>query len=108
MSRQYHHVFISSLKISVTSPQVQDVAEGAVDYNIPIIRINRKSVASINGGLQNPSPLVFSPRWDAVGEQFNRESRRFDYPPPSGIQRPKSDEDIAFMSVSGFIWILPE
>ncbi|XP_031385612.1 uncharacterized protein LOC116199413 isoform X2 [Punica granatum] len=81
--------------------KVQEIAEGAVDYNIPIIRANRKSVASVDGGLQNPSPLVFNAKWGNASEQVNIKSRRFDYPSPSGIQRPKNDEDIAFMSVVG-------
>ncbi|KAK4795700.1 hypothetical protein SAY86_028026 [Trapa natans] len=80
--------------------KVQDIVEDAIEFNIPVIRSNRKSVASIDGGLQNPSPLVFNPKWDAVTDKVNQNSRRFDYLTPSGVQRPRSDEDIAFMSVA--------
>ncbi|KAB2000272.1 hypothetical protein ES319_D12G221000v1 [Gossypium barbadense] len=38
--------------------KVLEIAKGAKVFNIPIIRTNRKLVASINGGLHNPSPLV--------------------------------------------------
>ncbi|TYI52097.1 hypothetical protein E1A91_D12G222300v1 [Gossypium mustelinum] len=38
--------------------KVLEIAKGAKEFNIPIIRTNRKLVASINGGLHNPSPLV--------------------------------------------------
>uniref|UniRef100_A0A0R0IPX4 Amidase domain-containing protein n=1 Tax=Glycine max TaxID=3847 RepID=A0A0R0IPX4_SOYBN len=51
--------------------QIGEIAEGENEFNIPIIRANRKLVASKNG---------------------------FNYPSISGIQRPESEEDIAFMS----------
>ncbi|XP_027341550.1 uncharacterized protein LOC113854626 [Abrus precatorius] len=77
--------------------QIEEIAEGASEFNIPIIKANRKLVASENGGLHYPSPLVFNADWDY--QPVNRENERFKYPSISGIQRPKSEEDIAFMSV---------
>ncbi|XP_048138747.1 glutamyl-tRNA(Gln) amidotransferase subunit A isoform X2 [Rhodamnia argentea] len=80
-----------------TDNKILEVAKGAEEFNIPIIRANRKSVASVDGGLQNPSCLVFDPNWGS--EQPDGINRRFTHPVPSGIQRPGSNEDIAFMSV---------
>ncbi|KAI6675796.1 hypothetical protein NL676_003702 [Syzygium grande] len=80
-----------------TDNKVLEVAKGAEEFNIPIIRANRKSVASVDGGLQNPSCLVFDPSWGS--EQPDGINRRFTHTMPSDIQRPGSDEDIAFMSV---------
>ncbi|XP_021905647.1 uncharacterized protein LOC110820477 isoform X2 [Carica papaya] len=77
--------------------KILEIARGATEFNIPIIRTNRKLVASVDGGLENPFPLVFNPRWDE--EYAGEESKRFTHPSISGIQRPKSEEDIAFMSV---------
>jgi len=57
-------------------------------------------VASVDGGLQNPSCLVFNPNWGS--EQPDGINRRFAHTVPSDVQRPGSDEDIAFMSV-GFV-----
>jgi hypothetical protein len=74
------------------------IVKGAKEFNIPLIRANRKLVASVNGGLHNPSSLVFNPEWD--NEQPQRISKRFNYPSISGTKRPESEEDIAFMSVS--------
>ncbi|KAA3460534.1 glutamyl-tRNA(Gln) amidotransferase subunit A [Gossypium australe] len=77
--------------------KVLEIAKGAKEFNIPIIRANRKLVASINGGLHNPSPLVFNPEWSK--EQSQGKASRFNHPSASGIQRPNNEEDIAFMSV---------
>nr|KJB77717.1 hypothetical protein B456_012G153500 [Gossypium raimondii] len=77
--------------------KVLEIAKGAKEFNIPIIRTNRKLVASINGGLHNPSPLVFNPEWSK--EQSQGKASRFNHPSASGIQRPINEEDIAFMSV---------
>ncbi|KAG5618784.1 hypothetical protein H5410_018608 [Solanum commersonii] len=75
-----------------------EIEKGANDFNIPIIRSNRKLVASIDGGLHKPSCLVFNSAWKA--RQLEHEpNKKFNYPSPAGIQRPKSDEDIAFMSI---------
>ncbi|XP_059291631.1 uncharacterized protein LOC132045117 isoform X1 [Lycium ferocissimum] len=75
-----------------------EIEKGANDFNIPIIRSNRKLVASTDGGLQNPSCLVFNSAWK-VQQLENEPNKRLNYPSPAGIQRPKSDEDIAFMSI---------
>ncbi|KAK7399304.1 hypothetical protein VNO78_10485 [Psophocarpus tetragonolobus] len=80
--------------------QIGEIAEGANEFNIPIIKANRKLVASENGGLHYPSPLVFNADWNYQPVHF--ENKRFNYPSISGIQRPESEEDIAFMSVLEF------
>ncbi|XP_059438986.1 uncharacterized protein LOC132171631 [Corylus avellana] len=78
--------------------KILEIVKGAKEFNIPIIRANRKLVASVNGGLHNPSSLVFNiPEWD--NEQPQRISKRFNYPSISGTKRPENEEDIAFMSV---------
>ncbi|KAE8123758.1 hypothetical protein FH972_018691 [Carpinus fangiana] len=77
--------------------KIPEIVKGAKEFNIPIIRANRKLVASVNGGLHNPSSLVFNPEWD--NEQPQQISKRFNYPSISGTKRPESEEDIAFMSV---------
>ncbi|KAL3343428.1 hypothetical protein AABB24_027118 [Solanum stoloniferum] len=75
-----------------------EIEKGANDFNIPIIRSNRKLVASTDGGLHNPSCLVFNSAWKA--QQLEHEpNKKLNYPSPDGIQRPKSDEDTAFMSI---------
>lgn len=75
-----------------------EIAKGATEFNLPIIRDNRKLVASENGGLHNPSALIFNPDWD--NEQSQVASKRFNYPAISGVQKPANEDDIAFMSVS--------
>ncbi|KAL5858913.1 hypothetical protein ACOSQ4_000209 [Xanthoceras sorbifolium] len=77
--------------------EVLEIAEGATEFNIPIIKANRKLVASENGGLHNPSVLIFDSDWDR--ERAQSVSKRFNYPSLSNVQRPKNEEDIAFMSV---------
>ncbi|GMJ00149.1 hypothetical protein like AT5G07360 [Hibiscus trionum] len=77
--------------------QVVEITKGVKELNIPIIRANRKLVASVNGGLHNPSPLVFNPEWSK--EQSQGKASRFNHPSASVIQRPNNEEDIAFMSV---------
>ncbi|XVF08563.1 hypothetical protein REPUB_Repub07fG0014000 [Reevesia pubescens] len=77
--------------------KVLEIAKAAKEFNIPIIRANRKLVASVNGELHNPSPLVFNPEWSK--KQTKDNTSRFNYPLNLGIQRPKNEEDIAFMSV---------
>ncbi|TKY60510.1 glutamyl-tRNA(Gln) amidotransferase subunit Aof mitochondrial isoform X1 [Spatholobus suberectus] len=77
--------------------QIGEIAEGANELNIPIIKANQKLVASENGGLHYPSPLVFNADWNY--QPVHHENKRFKYPSISGIQRPESEEDIAFMSV---------
>lgn len=74
-----------------------EIAKGARELNIPISESNRKLVASENGGLQNPSCLIFNSAWDS--KETESASKRFKYPEVQGVQKPSSDEDIAFMSV---------
>ncbi|KAL9156496.1 hypothetical protein ABFS82_09G080900 [Erythranthe guttata] len=74
-----------------------ETEKGARELNVPIFRSNRKLVASVNGGLENPSSLVFNSAWGHGDSQNAPE--RFNYPSISGVKRPKSDEDIAFMSI---------
>ncbi|KAL7139791.1 hypothetical protein ABFS83_09G076600 [Erythranthe nasuta] len=74
-----------------------EIEKGARELNVPIFRSNRKLVASVNGGLENPSSLVFNSAWDHGDSQNAPEN--FNYPSVSGVKRPKSDEDIAFMSI---------
>ncbi|KAI4336419.1 hypothetical protein L6164_014948 [Bauhinia variegata] len=77
--------------------QIVEIEKGAKELSIPIIEANRRFVASENGGLHYPSPLIFNPNWDH--QSIQPTNRRFNYPSNSGIQRPESEEDIAFMSV---------
>jgi hypothetical protein len=83
--------------------QVLDIAREAKELNLPIFAANRELVASENGGLHNPSCLIFNPEW--TDEQVENASNRFSYPTRSGIQKPKTEEDIAFMSVSESCYI---
>lgn len=76
---------------------MREIEKGARELNIPISESNRKLVASENGGLQNPSCLIFNPEWDS--KETQSASKPFKYPTVVGVQRPSSDEDIAFMSV---------
>ncbi|KAL3848747.1 hypothetical protein ACJIZ3_010629 [Penstemon smallii] len=80
-----------------SAAKMHEIEKGAKELNIPIIRSNRKLVASTNGGLENPSCLVFNSAWDH--EHAPNASQRFNYPSISIVERPKSDEDIAFMSI---------
>lgn len=78
--------------------KILKIEKGANDFNIPIIRSNRKLVATTDGGLYNPSCLVFNSAWKV--QQLDHEpNKKLTYPSPAGIRRPKSDEDIAFMSI---------
>ncbi|KAH9705738.1 Amidase domain-containing protein [Citrus sinensis] len=77
--------------------KVLEIAKGATEFNLPIIRANRKLIASENGGLHNPSVLTFNPDWGT--EQEQEASKIFNYPSISDIQKPENEEDIAFMSV---------
>ncbi|OVA09732.1 Amidase [Macleaya cordata] len=80
-----------------SNEKVLEMAKGAKEFNIPIYRASRKLVASEDGGLHDPSVLVFNPEWS--GNVTPKESKRFSYPAVSGIQRPDGEEEIAFMSV---------
>ncbi|RVW72891.1 Glutamyl-tRNA(Gln) amidotransferase subunit A [Vitis vinifera] len=77
--------------------KIAEIEQGATKLNIPISGANRKSVASVNGGLHDPSYLVFNPEWG--NEQVQSKTKRFSCPSLSGIQRPEGEEDIAFMTV---------
>ncbi|KAF3953361.1 hypothetical protein CMV_021193 [Castanea mollissima] len=77
--------------------KILEIVKGVKELNIPIIRANRKLAASVNGGLHNPSVLVFNPEWSK--EQPQSIGKRFHYPSLIGTKRPKNEEDIAFMSV---------
>lgn len=74
--------------------------DGAKEFNVPAFRDNRKLVALENGGLHNPSALVFKSSWS--DESKISEKKSFQYPHTSSVHRPSKDEDIAFMSVSLF------
>ncbi|KAL6996805.1 hypothetical protein U1Q18_006934 [Sarracenia purpurea var. burkii] len=73
-----------------------EIEKGVKEFNLPIIISNRKSVASANGGLHHPSYLVFNPRWGI--DQTQEKSNKFSSPSLPAVQKPNTDEDIAFMS----------
>ncbi|GMN62206.1 hypothetical protein TIFTF001_031298 [Ficus carica] len=80
-----------------------EIAEGARELNIPIMRANRELVAYEDGGLHYPSVLVFNPEWDTNNNDTKNLpkpifAKRFKYPSSPTIQRPPDDEDIAFMT----------
>ncbi|PON71255.1 Amidase [Parasponia andersonii] len=52
--------------------------KGAKKLNVSTIRANRKLVGSVNGGLQDPSPLVFNADWGT--KEANNKRRKFNYP----------------------------
>lgn len=81
----------------LSDAKMLEIIKGARELNLPIIKSNRELVASVNGGLENPSSLVFSSSWNH--DHAQDASKRFNYPSLSGIKRPKSDEDIAFMTI---------
>ncbi|KAK1358044.1 putative asparaginyl-tRNA synthase (Glutamine-hydrolyzing) [Heracleum sosnowskyi] len=74
-----------------------EIGNGARELNVPISDANRKLVASGNGGLQDPSYLIFNPGWNS--KEAQSVSKRFKYPSMPGVQKPSSDEYIAFMAV---------
>ncbi|KAL6890236.1 hypothetical protein ACP4OV_008999 [Aristida adscensionis] len=77
--------------------KLREMEDGAKEFNVPAFRENRKLVALENGGLHNPSVLLFKSSWRS--DSMISESRSFDYPRVSMVHRPSNDEDIAFMSV---------
>ncbi|MCL7034084.1 hypothetical protein MKW94_008179 [Papaver nudicaule] len=83
--------------------KVLEMGKGAKDFNVPIYRANRKLVASEDGGLRDPSVLVFNPEWSGRSSNDAKTSqnihKRFSCPTASGVQKPNLDEDVAFMSV---------
>lgn len=72
--------------------------DGAKQFNIPAFRENRELVASEDGGLHNPMPLIFNSSWGSNVARIP--VNKFNYPSLCGVQRPATDEDIAFMSVN--------
>lgn len=77
--------------------KIQEMINGAEEFNIPVFRENRALVASQDGGLHNPSVLVFNSSWGSDEAPVN--VGKFNYPPLPGVQRPENEDDIAFMSV---------
>uniref|UniRef100_A0A0A9CUZ1 Amidase domain-containing protein n=1 Tax=Arundo donax TaxID=35708 RepID=A0A0A9CUZ1_ARUDO len=77
--------------------KLREMEDGAKEFNVPAFRENRKLVAVENGGLHNPSVLVFKSHWS--GDSMVTENRGFDYPHAFEVHRPSDDEDIAFMSI---------
>lgn len=77
--------------------KLREMEDGAEEFNVPAFRENRKLVALENGGLHNPSVLVFKSSWG--GDAKVSESKSFNYPHTSTVRRPSNDEDIAFMSI---------
>lgn len=66
--------------------------------NIPGLRSNRDIVGYPDGGLKNHMPLLFDPGLNR--KVFDGPDKKFKYPTLENVQRPESDEDLAFMSVS--------
>ncbi|GER48531.1 glutamyl-tRNA(Gln) amidotransferase subunit A [Striga asiatica] len=83
----------------LSESKMLEIEKGAEELNIPIIQSNRKLVASANGGLENPSSLVFTSAWNHHDGGDRNAPKRFNYPSVSNVQRPKRDDDIAFMSI---------
>ncbi|GMQ09428.1 hypothetical protein CsSME_00052813 [Camellia sinensis var. sinensis] len=77
--------------------EMLEIIKGVKEFNQPIIKSNRKLVASTNGGLHNPSCLVFNPHWG--NDQAQDLRKKLNIPSLFGVQRPKSEQDIAFMTV---------
>ncbi|XP_020254430.1 uncharacterized protein LOC109831506 isoform X2 [Asparagus officinalis] len=77
--------------------KVKEMMRGAKEFNIPTFRENRELVASEDGGLHNPSVLVFNSSWGSNEAPIKVE--KFNYPSLSGVQRPTKEDDIAFMTV---------
>lgn len=73
-----------------------EIVKGVKEFNIPTIRADRKLVGSVSGGLQDPCALVFVPDWGNEISQLL--SSKFNYPSLYDIQRPQSEEGIAFMT----------
>ncbi|CAI8619264.1 unnamed protein product [Vicia faba] len=94
-------VFLSLLDANFFKDnQIEEIAKGVNEFNIPIIKANRKLVASKNGGLQYHSPLLFNAHWNNLQAQsVHRATKRFRYPSICKIKKPESEEDIAFLSV---------
>ncbi|XP_020154018.1 uncharacterized protein [Aegilops tauschii subsp. strangulata] len=79
--------------------KLREMENGAKEFNVPAFRENRRLVAIKDGGLHDPSVLVFKSSWSWSSKSKVKESEMFDYPQTSMPQRPSNDEDIAFMSI---------
>lgn len=77
--------------------QLEEMAIGVKTLNIPGFNAIRELVATSNGGLRHHVPLVFDS--DFSREETSKPDEKFKYPALEDVQRPKSDEDLAFMSV---------
>ncbi|XBI29873.1 hypothetical protein VPH35_053753 [Triticum aestivum] len=77
--------------------KLREMENGAKEFNVPAFRENRRLVAMKDGGLHDPSVLVFKSSWSSKSKV--KESEMFDCPQTSMTQRPSNDEDIAFMSI---------
>ncbi|XP_051136133.1 uncharacterized protein LOC127254857 isoform X2 [Andrographis paniculata] len=80
-----------------SNAKMLEIEKGARESNIPIMRSNRKLVASVNGGLENPSCLAFTSTWNH--NDVPDAPKGFKYPHLSGVQRPSNDNETAFMSI---------
>lgn len=74
------------------------MATGVKEFNLPMFMVNRELIASRDGGLNDPSVLVFKSSWGRNDEAPHKYIQ-FRYPSIHGIQRPNKEEDIAFMTV---------
>ncbi|KAM3333436.1 hypothetical protein ACQJBY_028495 [Aegilops geniculata] len=79
--------------------KLREMENGAKEFNVPAFRENRRLVAIKDGGLHDPSVLVFKSSWSWSSKSKVKGSEIFDYPQTSMTQRPSNDEDIAFMSI---------
>lgn len=77
--------------------KVREMAKGAIEFNVPVFRENRKLVAEQNGGLHDPSVLVFNSSWGIT--EAPQRAGKFNYPTIPKVQRPTKEDDIAFMTV---------
>lgn len=82
-----------------------DMAEGAKKFNVPMFRVNRRLVASADGGLSNPSVLVFNSSWSNF--EKSHENEKFKYPSLQDVKRPIKEDDIAYMTVCFQLIVLP-
>ncbi|KAG0591010.1 hypothetical protein KC19_1G142400 [Ceratodon purpureus] len=77
--------------------ELEEAANGVLTINIPGLQANRGIVGYPDGGLRNHMPLIFDPGFNK--KEFSEPDTKFTYPTLRNVQRPESDEDLAFMSV---------
>lgn len=77
--------------------QQEEMANGAVNINIPGFQANRDLVAYPDGGLYNHMVLTFDPSLNT--KHFCKPDEQFQYPVLENVTRPQSDEDLAYMTV---------